>query len=80
MRTYRETWHDLIESVLRDMAVEAGIPAPEAGMLIAETPPKPEMGDIAFPLFPFARAFKKAPPVLASTVAKPYPANMGSEV
>ena len=36
--------------------------------MVVETPPKPEMGDIAFPLFPFARALKKAPPLIAREV------------
>ena len=27
--------------------------------VVVETPPQPEMGDIAFPMFPFARAFRK---------------------
>ena len=33
--------------------------------LIIETPPKPEMGDLAFPLFPLARIFKKNPAGIA---------------
>ncbi len=33
--------------------------------IILEVPPKPEMGDFAFPCFPLAKAFKKAPPEIA---------------
>ena len=68
MRKYRETWHDLISQALRATAAEVGLPAPDTSALVAETPPRPEMGDIAFPLFPFARAFKKAPAALATAV------------
>ena len=32
------------------------------------TPPKPEMGDVAFPMFSFAKAFKSAPPVIANEI------------
>jgi len=38
--------------------------------IVVETPPKPEMGDIAFPMFPFARALRKGPPQIAGEVAK----------
>ena len=38
--------------------------------LVVETPPDPEMGDIAFPMFPFAKALRKAPPVIAAEVAR----------
>jgi arginyl-tRNA synthetase len=38
--------------------------------LIAETPPNPEMGDLAFPMFPFARFLKKSPQIIAEEVAR----------
>lgn len=37
--------------------------------IIAETPPKPEMGDIAFPMFPFAKLFRMPPPAIAALAA-----------
>ena len=30
-----------------------------------EIPPKPEMGDFAFPCFRLAKVFRKAPPLIA---------------
>jgi arginyl-tRNA synthetase len=33
-------------------------------------PPDPEMGDIAFPVFPLARVFRKAPPKIAAELAE----------
>jgi len=36
--------------------------------LVAETPPTPDMGDLAFPMFPFARMLKKSPKVIAQEV------------
>lgn len=37
-------------------------------LLISETPPNPEMGDIGFPLFPFAKAFRMGPPQIANAL------------
>lgn len=34
-----------------------------------ERPPRPEMGDLAFPCFPLAKALKKAPPAIAGEIA-----------
>ena len=37
--------------------------------IVCEFPPKPEMGDIGFPLFGYSKLFRKAPAFLASEVA-----------
>ena len=37
--------------------------------LTIETPPNPEMGDLGIPMFPFAKAFRMAPPIIAKEVA-----------
>jgi len=53
----------------------AALLAPALGMPIEEVraglvkPPKPEMGDLGFACFPLAKAWKKAPPVIAKEVA-----------
>ena len=66
----KELWRERILAALREALCEDGIDgALQADDLAAETPPKPEMGDIGFPLFPFARLFKKAPAVLAERIA-----------
>ncbi len=74
MQKFRESWRSTIAAALRELATEwAGAGAPAAidpDAMVVETPPKPEMGDIAFPLFPFARALKKAPPLIAQEVVK----------
>lgn len=38
--------------------------------IIVETPPKPELGDYAFPMFPFAKILKKSPVQIASQIAE----------
>lgn len=35
-----------------------------------ENPPKPEMGDLGSPMFPFAKSFRMAPPQIAAAVAE----------
>ena len=58
MKNYRDQWRRIIYESLRDYAAEAGAAVDETAIVV-ETPPKPEMGDIAFPMFPFARALRK---------------------
>ncbi|MDR2417967.1 MAG: arginine--tRNA ligase [Treponema sp.] len=41
----------------------------EASAVIAETPPKPEMGDVGFPMFGFAKRLRKGPPQIAQALA-----------
>ena len=70
MRKYREQWRARVAEAIQKAAAQAGIQGLDTGSLVAETPPRPEMGDIAFPMFPFARTFRKAPPAIAQEVAR----------
>ncbi|MFP4483697.1 MAG: arginine--tRNA ligase [Spirochaetaceae bacterium] len=72
MKDFRETWKRRILDALEDMAAEQELelPADAADNLIPERPPRPELGDIGFPLFPFARIFRAAPPKLAAEVVE----------
>jgi arginyl-tRNA synthetase len=70
MRQYREQWRDIVGTALAEMVTEGGLPSPDRSAVVAETPPRAEMGDIAFPMFPFARSLRKAPPVIAQEVAR----------
>jgi arginyl-tRNA synthetase len=38
--------------------------------VVAELPPRPEMGDLGFPMFPFAKQWKKSPAQIAAAVAE----------
>ena len=46
-----------------------GDPVAEDAIAV-ENPPKPEMGDIGMPMFPFAKLFRGAPPMIAAEVVK----------
>ena len=41
-----------------------------ADAISVENPPRPEMGDIGMPLFPFAKLFRGAPPMIAAEVVR----------
>lgn len=76
MQKYRDLWKEIIAGALTAMADEtkgagaASGPVIDPNAIIVETPPKPDLGDIAFPMFPFARSLRKAPPLIAQEVVK----------
>ena len=68
MKDYRQAWVEAVRSALAEEAAETGVDLPEND-LPTETPPSSELGDLAFPMFPFARAFRKSPAAIAEAVA-----------
>ncbi|MDR2658781.1 MAG: arginine--tRNA ligase [Spirochaetaceae bacterium] len=64
-------WKERLVHVLNALLKEAGISESlTINDIIAEKPPKPEMGDIAFPMFSFAKLFKKPPQQIAAAAAE----------
>ncbi len=70
MKKYHEQWRRIIAEALESFATESGATGFEAASLVVETPPNPEMGDLAFPMFPFAKSLRKGPPLIAAEVAR----------
>jgi len=70
MKRYRDEWKPRVAAALEQIAEndEQRRAIPEA--LIVETPPTTEKGDIAFPMFPFARILRKNPAQIATSVAE----------
>jgi arginyl-tRNA synthetase len=65
MTRYKESWKRFIRG-----AVEAQGGAPiDADAVIVEKPPRPELGDLAFPMFPYAPILKRSPKDIAEGVA-----------
>ena len=67
---YKEHWKQCIAKELNALLAEEGITekiSPED--LTAELPPKPEMGDIGFPMFAYAKMLRKGPPQIAAMLA-----------
>jgi arginyl-tRNA synthetase len=66
---YKEPWKIRIAGALGALMKEAGI---EGGVpperIIAEVPPNPEMGDIGFPMFSYAKLLRRGPPQIAGQV------------
>jgi arginyl-tRNA synthetase len=70
MKKYREQWRAIVAKALGELTAGSDAPGVDAGSIVVETPPKPDMGDFAFPMFPYARVLKKAPPLIAQELAR----------
>ncbi|MDR1836683.1 MAG: arginine--tRNA ligase [Treponema sp.] len=71
MYDYRESWKILIAQALNSILREAGIDDVVSPVqVIAETPPNPEMGDIGFPMFGYAKIMRKGPPQIAQIIVE----------
>ncbi|GHV96405.1 arginine--tRNA ligase [Spirochaetia bacterium] len=69
MYDYKEPWKIRIAGALSAIMREAGIEGEVgAAQIIAEIPPNPEMGDIGFPMFSYAKLLRKGPPQIAQQV------------
>lgn len=67
MNNIKLDWKLKLEDALFQIAGTQGVDLSRDQIdLIVETPPKPEMGDLAFPLFSFAKIFRKNPAVIAA--------------
>jgi len=74
MYDYRETWKQKIAGILTNLIKNNGadgIILPD--MIVAEIPPRPEMGDLGFPMFGFAKLLRKGPPEIAKMVSAELP-------
>ncbi|MDR2159310.1 MAG: arginine--tRNA ligase [Treponema sp.] len=69
MYDYKAPWKRRIADVLTMIFEDAGIGERVApSQVIAEDPPGPEMGDIGFPMFGYAKMLRKGPPQIAQMV------------
>ncbi|MDR2588057.1 MAG: arginine--tRNA ligase, partial [Spirochaetales bacterium] len=70
MKNIKKELKTRLREALQNMAASRGVEAevPEDS-LVLEKPPRLELGDIAVPLFPFAKLFKSSPPKIAEELA-----------
>lgn len=69
MRIVESVWKERIVAIIDGLAQSRGVDRPAGGWeLTPETPPKLELGDLAFPLFALAKAFRAPPAGLAKEV------------
>ena len=69
MYDYKEPWKKKIAGVLTKLCNKSVTP----DELVAEIPPNPEMGDLGFPMFAFAKLLRMGPPRIAVAVAAELP-------
>lgn len=70
MLDVKNEWKSKIESALKDYANDNSIEISDIGSrLLIETPPKAELGDVSFPMFPFAKDLRMSPNRIAIEVA-----------
>lgn len=71
MTTAKEYWKQAIAAALNGLASQGGSQFAQitTNEVVTERPPASEMGDVAFPMFPFARILKLAPAIIAQRVA-----------
>lgn len=62
----KNSWKEVVENELKAYAGEKGVT--EIAPLQIGTPPKAELGDIAFPLFQYSKALRMAPAQIASDI------------
>jgi arginyl-tRNA synthetase len=68
MKEIRAEWKNRVFAALKDLAAKRNTEvAPE--QVVFEKPPRPELGDIAVPLFPFAKIFRAAPQKIGEELA-----------
>jgi len=71
MYDYKEPWKKLIADTINTLLNEAGVnESIKPEQVIAENPPNPDMGDIGFPMFSFAKTLRKGPPQIAQQAAE----------
>jgi arginyl-tRNA synthetase len=76
MYDYKELWKEKITGILSELLKDSSVDEPLVpAQVIAEIPPKSEMGDLGFPMFGFAKLFKKGPAQIAQMVAAELPAS-----
>ena len=64
----KEEWKALVQERLQNMYEKTGHEG-SIQAVVMQVPPKPEMGDLAFPLFAYAKAFSKAPNLIAQELS-----------
>lgn len=71
MQQLRNIWRELVGRELHDYAAEtlgSSDSVDAVGPVTVQKPPKPEMGDLAFPLFAYAKVFRSSPNKVAEVL------------
>jgi arginyl-tRNA synthetase len=66
MNATKDAWREIIARAIREETGEQL----KIAQIVLEQPPRPELGDLAFPMFPYARIFRKSPQQIATILAE----------
>jgi arginyl-tRNA synthetase len=69
MQDIKDAWRSRLAAALGSLAPSSGVEAFGVAQIVAEIPPKPDLGDIGFPMFAYAKTLRKGPPMIAQAVA-----------
>lgn len=71
MTDLRNAWKERIGEALKKLAADKGAVLPDmsSDAIVAEFPPKPELGDIGFPMFGYAKSLRMSPTAIAADLA-----------
>jgi arginyl-tRNA synthetase len=71
MNETKSAWKRIIAKAIAEYAREKSVQAamPGADAVVLERPPKPELGDLGFPMFPYAKLLRAAPAQVAQALA-----------
>ena len=72
MLSQKDLFKSAVLNAVNQFKIENKIDCPEIDekLVRVENPPRPEMGDLGSPMFPFAKMFRMAPPAIAASVAQ----------
>lgn len=71
MQDIKDIWRQAVAAALTELAQQNGsVDIIRAEQVVVEIPPKPELGDLGIPMFPFAKVLRKGPPQIAQAVAE----------
>lgn len=66
----KEEWKNLVQTQIENMYFAEHSQGEALPQVILQVPPKPEMGDLAFPLFQYAKMFGKNPAEISNELAQ----------
>ncbi|MHB0896783.1 MAG: arginine--tRNA ligase [Spirochaetales bacterium] len=72
MTDIKKQWKERVHSALQEFAAENGQDMATISLeaVVAEFPPKPELGDIGFPMFSYSKLLRKSPAAIALDMEK----------
>ncbi len=68
MREIRDNLRKTISTALSRLLEERGAEGVSPEQVVVENPPSPDLGDVAFPMFGYAKLFRSAPPAIATAL------------